>query len=266
MVLICADFDRAINAYQTILAVEPTCTVDETAQISMARFQLGNTALEIISPLNLKPNHRIIELLDGREAKLTSLAFSTDDFQADHHLFARRGLNPSEITPNQSFRLDDTACYGVKTFIVRVDAKAQISQADAGAVSGLDHIVINTPNPTRAIAHYGGKLGLGLRLDRTIKALKTRFLFFKTGGVILELIHRLDQGDTEPNELDNIWGLTWAVDNLEAAHARLLQHGLALSEIRKGRKPGSRVFTVKDGTLGIPTLFITHEERSKKAL
>jgi hypothetical protein len=31
---------------------------------------------------------------------------------------------------------------------------------------------------------------------------------------------------------------------------------IEVSEIRTGRKPGTRVFTVKDGTLGVPTLVL----------
>ena len=32
--------------------------------------------------------------------------------------------------------------------------------------------------------------------------------------------------------------------------------GLDVSEVRAGMKPGTRVFTVRDGTCGVPTLMI----------
>ena len=35
------------------------------------------------------------------------------------------------------------------------------------AVASLDHVVIRSPNPERAVALYAGRLGLSLRLDRT---------------------------------------------------------------------------------------------------
>ena len=51
------------------------------------------------------------------------------------------------------------------------------------------------------------------------------------------------------------------VDDLEAAHERLLDGGFDVSELRTGRKPGSRVFTIRNGTLNVPTLFISHDPK-----
>ena len=134
------------------------------------------------------------------------------------------------------------------------------SEVSGGAVSALDHIVINTPNPERAAATYGARLGLRFALDRTAEQWQTRFLFFRIGNLTLEVIHRLgDAQDTAGP--DRLWGLTWAVEDLDAAHARLGDADRDISEIRDGRKPGSRVFTVRDGTQGVPTLFIDHAPR-----
>ena len=121
-------------------------------------------------------------------------------------------------------------------------------------------LVINTPNPERAVANYGARLGLRFALDRTAEQWKTRFLFFRLGGLTLEIINRLGQ-DQDPNDPDFIWGLTWETDDLEAAHARLTASGHDLSEIRTGRKPGTTVFTVRDRTQDVPTLFIAHAKR-----
>ena len=82
----------------------------------------------------------------------------------------------------------------------------------------------------------------------------------KNGRLTLEIIHRLGEAHDVGAD-DNIWGLTWSVQNLDAAHDRLSKAGLNVSDIRKGRKPGSRVFTVRDGTLDVPTLFISHMPR-----
>jgi hypothetical protein len=103
-------------------------------------------------------------------------------------------------------------------------------------------------------------LGLDLALDRTREEWKTRFLFFRTGGLTFEVINRLGE-DHDPAAPDSIWGLTWTVDDLSAAHARLTEAGFNVSEQRTGRKPGSAVFTIRDGTLGVPTLFIAHSSR-----
>jgi hypothetical protein len=59
-----------------------------------------------------------------------------------------------------------------------------------------------------------------------------------------------------PGETDQLWGLSWRVPDADAARARLLSAGVDVSEVRKGRKPGTRVLSVKDGTCGVPTLLI----------
>jgi catechol 2,3-dioxygenase-like lactoylglutathione lyase family enzyme len=149
---------------------------------------------------------------------------------------------------------------GVKTFVLQPETPLPVQAAATGAATALDHLVINTPNPERAVANYGARLGLRFALDRTAEQWKTRFLFFRLGGLTLEVINRLGE-DQDPGSPDSIWGLTWETDDLEAAHARLSASGHDLSEIRTGRKPGTTVFTVRDRTQGVPTLFIAHAKR-----
>lgn len=220
---------------------------------------------------------RIDGLVGEKQGKLTSLAFETDDIETAHHVLTRRGLRLANIENRtsdsivsgerrswRSFRCPDEGCAGVKTFIVQTDQdKLSANSPPPGGITSLDHLVINTPNPERCAAHYGARLGLRRALDRTIDAFKTRFLFFRVGELTLEIIHRLDQ-TCEPDDPDKIWGLTWAVDDLLAAHARLTDLGLDISPIRKGRKPGSEVFTLRNKTMDIPTLFIAHTPKDRK--
>jgi hypothetical protein len=51
-------------------------------------------------------------------------------------------------------------------------------------------------------------------------------------------------------------GLSWRVPDAEAARERLKAAGLDVSEVRSGRKPGTRVLTLRDGTCGVPTLLL----------
>ena len=44
-------------------------------------------------------------------------------------------------------------------------------------------------------------------------------------------------------------------------HMRLLLAGFSVSDIRTGRRPGSKVFTVRDKTFGVPTLVLSVEAR-----
>ena len=114
--------------------------------------------------------------------------------------------------------------------------------------------MIATQEPERAAALYGARLGLDMTLDLSRPDWGVRLMFFRCGDLVVEIVHRLN--DEAATAIDNLWGLSWRVDNLDATHARLTASGLDVSEIRTGRRPGTRVFTVLTGSLGVPTLVI----------
>jgi catechol 2,3-dioxygenase-like lactoylglutathione lyase family enzyme len=102
---------------------------------------------------------------------------------------------------------------------------------------------VRTTHPNRAAALYGARLGLDMRLDRTEPKWGSRLMFFRCGDLIIEIVHDLKD---EPSDTpDRLWGLSWRVANAEAAHARLKAAGFNVSDVRPGRKPGTRVFTVR---------------------
>jgi hypothetical protein len=61
---------------------------------------------------------------------------------------------------------------------------------------------------------------------------------------------------------DKLWGLSWRVADIEATRARLASSGVEVSEVRDGRKPGTRVATVRSSTCGIPTLLVERTVRA----
>jgi len=77
-------------------------------------------------------------------------------------------------------------------------------------------------------------------------------MFFRCGDAVVELVHDVTIADGR----DRLWGLSWRVTNADAARARLAAAGLEVSEVRQGVKPGTRVFSVRAGTAGVPTLMI----------
>ncbi|MEQ3649853.1 VOC family protein [Hyphomonas sp.] len=272
-VLVCPEIGAATAVYESLLgrSADWRASADGAAT---AIFRLENTSLELMAPDGEGPvADRLREIISGEGPGLKSLAFGTADISAAHHKLTRRGLMPSDIIEGAStneidgkirkwtrFRCADPQTAGVKTFLISPEEALRVIDVPAGSATTLDHIVINTPNPDRALGLYGARLGLDLALDRTREEWKTRFLFFRTGGLTFEVIHRLGE-DHDPAAPDSIWGLTWAVDDLSATHARLTDAGFDVSGQRTGRKPGSTVFTVRDGTLGVPTLFIAHSSR-----
>ena len=127
------------------------------------------------------------------------------------------------------------------------------SDSDA-AGSGLDHVVIRTPNPERAVALYAGRLGLSLRLDRSEPSWGARLLFFRCGDLVIEVAHDLKAGLSD--EPDKLWGLSWRVADIARAHARVKSAGIEVSDIRIGRRAGTRLFTVRSHAAGVPTIMI----------
>ena len=58
-------------------------------------------------------------------------------------------------------------------------------------------------------------------------------------------------------------GMCWRVADIDATHARLAGAGVDVSEVRTGRKPGTRVMTVRNGTCGVPTLLVQPSARKR---
>lgn len=205
---------------------------------------------------------------DGAEG-LTGLAFVVADIDAAQRTCERRALKPStpiafaetgeggKLREGKHIDLDPEATFGVPITLVAYKDRQPAQPAPAiaaGAVTGLDHVVIRTTHPNRAAALYGARLGLDMRLDRTEPKWGARLMFFRCGDLIVEVVHNL--ADEPSDAPDKLWGLSWRTADVEAAHARLKVHGFDVSEIRPGRKPGTRVFTVRNNTLSIPTLFV----------
>jgi catechol 2,3-dioxygenase-like lactoylglutathione lyase family enzyme len=134
------------------------------------------------------------------------------------------------------------------------DPPSPVVHEEAACVSALDHVVVRTPNPERAIAFYAGRLGLDLRLDRSNPQWGARLLFFRCGDLVVEIAHDLRSGVSDAP--DQLWGLSWRVPDVAKANARLKAAGLDVTAPRDGRRPGSQVFSVKSRTEGVPTLVI----------
>src|SRR5262249_36339111 len=137
----------------------------------------------------------------------------------------------------------------------RLPVAAPVGSADA-IVTGIDHAVVQTADADAAIAFYRDGLGLRLALDRSFPDWGMRLVFMRVGGGTVGIAQPLDQAQRIPAGTDQVWGLSWRVPDADAARTRLAEAGLDVSEVRPGRKPGTRVISVRDGTCGVPTLFV----------
>ncbi|MEA2801527.1 MAG: hypothetical protein QOE49_1622 [Rhodospirillaceae bacterium] len=187
---------------------------------------------------------------------LSSMVFATSDLDKAAQLLERRAL-PSNRQGDRLI-LSRGATHGVPIDLCECRDRAMPSPLagsdEAASISALDHIVVRTPNPERAIAFYAGRLGLDLRLDRSNPDWGSRLLFFRCGDLVVEIAHDLKKGVSD--RPDHLWGLSWRTPDITKANARLRVAGIDVSEPRDGRRPGSQVFTVKNHTEGVPTLVI----------
>jgi catechol 2,3-dioxygenase-like lactoylglutathione lyase family enzyme len=271
IVILAPEIEIGAAVYGSLLGRAPDWRAVTDGGVATALFQLGNTALEIVAPAGHEPSaERLRTRITEEGPGLKSLAFRSSDIAGDHRALSRLALAPTAIEEGlsedmnrearrawRSFRTPQDSTAGIRWFFVEPGEGAlEPAEVPLGHVHALDHLVINTPNPDRAMALYGAKLGLRLAMDRTAPEWVVRLIFFRTGGLTVEIAHRLAHGE-DASGPDNFWGLTWRVGDIEAAHDRLAGLGFNVSEVRTGRRAGTRVFTVRDGTLNVPTLFIS---------
>ena len=262
--LVVHDLDAAVDRYAHLLGRDPDWR-GASGPVRHAWFQLGNTALDIIAPGDQGPSGA---WLAAHGEGLWGLAFASDDIEAERKRLARLSMSSTDAFPIRTKSeageariwptsiLDAEATAGVTTFLIGETPDwppCPVVGDEGAAVSGLDHVVVSTRHPNRAAALYGARLGLDFKLDRSNEAWGTRLMFFRCGDLVVEVAHQLK---TEPSDdPDSLWGLSWRVPDVAAAHARLAGT-FAVTDLREGRKPGTRVFTVKDAPAGVPTLII----------
>jgi catechol 2,3-dioxygenase-like lactoylglutathione lyase family enzyme len=254
------DFDAATDGYRRLLGREPDFAPREGAR--RAWFRFPNMALEVIAPDGAGPaGDRVRARLDAAGEGVWLAAFAVEDVAAASRLFNRRGL---EVEPAGA--LARVRAAGLE--FVLASAHSAISSKPIGDpasdIDGLDHIVVATPNPDRALGLYGAKFGLDLRLDRANQQWGVRQLFFRCGETVFEVAASL-KAPASPEAADSFGGLAWRVTDPDAAQARIAAAGFDVSEVRTGRKPGTKVFTVRDAPGGAPTLMIQQTPQLESA-
>jgi catechol 2,3-dioxygenase-like lactoylglutathione lyase family enzyme len=239
--------EAAVAGYEVLLGRRADRSA-ESRDATPLSIQLANVRLELAAATA------------GAAEGLSALAFAVADIGKARQLLERRALRPSSTDASRVLHITPEATHNVAIALVeRAPGPAcrplssTTGEPDA-AVAQLDHVVIRSPNPERAVALYAGRLGLSLRLDRSEPAWGARLLFFRCGDLIVEVAHDLKAGTSDGP--DRLWGLSWRVPDITKAHARLRTVGVNVSEIRAGRGPHTRVFTAKSHTAGVPTLVI----------
>lgn len=276
VVLAVRDLEEAMRSTTRLLGRTPSWRGEHPGEgTANTLFRLGNTYVELIAPVGEGKGASLLEgWLERHGEGIAGLAFGTSDIETCHRVFSEAKLEPRPVSPGMGRDLDSGAYRewrrvelspkrtgGVLLFAIEhqtpadVLVPAGVVGEESATVGGLDHVVVRTSDPDAAIGLYGESLGLRLALDRSFPQWGSRMLFFRIGGVTVEVVASLDESNDE-SEADRLSGLCWRVADAARAQARMSKAGFDVSEVREGRKPGTRVFSVRDGTCGVPTLVL----------
>jgi catechol 2,3-dioxygenase-like lactoylglutathione lyase family enzyme len=272
VVVLTGDIAAGAAAYQTLFAQAPSWKYSGDGA-DRVLFTLDNMSLELTAPGGDGPSgDRIRAVLAEQGEGLASLCFRTDDIAKMHRRLDRLTLKPEPVAELESrdassgatlswkrTRAASDMTHGIRLFFLeRSNERPHSVAIAAGPITAMDHVVVTTPDPERAAALYGARLGLEMALDRSHPEWG-RLMFFRCGDLVVEVSHR--PGKPADAAHDLLRGICWRVADIDATHARLAAAGVDVSEVRTGRKPGTRVMTVRNGTCGVPTLLVQPSEK-----
>ena len=233
-------------------------------------FKLENTYIELLAAQGEGLAADIVRAnLDKRGSSLGGIVVGTDSANDFIHHARDKGLAASDPIPGHgvdeitgaarhwhNIFWDPAAARGVFSFCIEHDGASSLPEATPtgeSPITAVDHIVVRTRSADAAKRFYGDQLGIRLALEQHVPDWGGTQLFFRASSMSIEVI----ASEKAPEE-DDLWGLAFKTASLDTTHQRLVNEGIDVSEIRDGRKPGTRVCTVKSHTLEVPTLLIEH--------
>jgi catechol 2,3-dioxygenase-like lactoylglutathione lyase family enzyme len=273
VVVLLADIKAGAKAYELLLGRAPSWR-SQTDGAETVLFTLDNMTLELMAPAGASATAdgiRTVIKIWGEG--LASMCFRVGDIAKMHRRLERLALKPGPIAEVESRDTDSGGTLSwkrtraatemtrsVRMFFLELAEERPHSAATAAApILALDHVVVSTEDPERAAALYGARLGLDMALDRSHQEWG-QLMFFRCGDLIVEVVRRPVAGADQSR--DKLWGLSWRVADIDATRARLVASGIDVSEVRAGRRPGTRVLSVRSGACGIHTLLLERTGRS----
>jgi catechol 2,3-dioxygenase-like lactoylglutathione lyase family enzyme len=273
LVVLLEDLAAGAKAYELLLGRAPSWR-GESEGAQTVLFTLDNTTLELMAPAGASPTaDRIRSVIKLWGEGLASICFRVDDIAKAHRRLDRVALKPDPVAEVESrdlgsgqtlrwkrTRVATELARGVRMFFLELGQERPLSPAvTAAPITALDHVVVSTEDPERAAALYGARLGLDMALDRSHQDWG-QLMFFRCGDLIVEVVKRPVAGSDQTH--DKLWGLSWRVADIDATRARLVAADIDVSEVRAGRKPGTRVMSVRAGACGVHTLLLERTARA----
>ncbi len=271
LVITVDDLSSAVEDYTKVLGFPPTWRGEHPEKgTENALFPLQNTYLELMAAKGDGLYADIVKTnLENKGEGLFGIVLGTEDLEAFKNNLTENGIETGEIFEGKGFEpnlnltrtwknlfLDPSITRDLFVFpIEHISGELPPAKEDISHVNRLDAAVINTNDPDGFISLYRDKFGIRLALDNFIKQWKTRILFFRINKTTIEVINKESQ---EQKPQDSLWGLSWSVDDIKAAHERLVSQGVEVTNVKDGIKPKTLVCSIKSHTRGVPTLLIQH--------
>ena len=134
-----------------------------------------------------------------------------------------------------------------------VEGAGPIHAAHPLAASGLDHVVVLTPDLERTSEAIATVTGCELRRIREVGTMRQGFHRIGRGGLIVELVERPDVAAGSAA----FWGVVLIVDDLDAACELIGPE--RISPPKDAVQPGRRIATVRsDAGVGFPLALMSH--------
>lgn len=271
IIIAVSDLAQASAEYGLLLGRRPSWQGSHPEYgTSNTLFKLDNTYIELLAGTGEGMGaDAVTSMLGGRTQGLGGLVFGTDSCESFLEHTRDMGLEVTDPIPghgtdsasgkerswrNMFWRPEEAR--GIFSFAICHNSGTSLPPATEtaeGAVRGVDHVVVETQDANAAKRFYGEQLGIRLALEQDVPDWGGTQLFFRCNSMSIEVIA---SDKAAPD--DALWGLALKTDDIVKTHARLQSSGVAVSEIREGRKPGTTVCTVKSHTLGVRTLLISH--------
>ena len=206
-----------------------------------ACFQLTNVCLRLVTT-------------GGRQG-LKQLVFQSGDLAAAKERLKSMGISVIDAESDDDFlSLSSDTTRGISLAVTTAMDSTVLNEATTPLIAGLDHAVIASGDGDYTAALLGGRLQLDMRLDLTNPDWDSRLMFFRCGDLIIEVYQPLSK--PLPVAQDRFFGLSWRTLDIDETHGLLSARGFNVSPVKAGRKPGTRVCTVRDKTHGVPTLIL----------
>ncbi len=202
----------------------------------------------------------------NQENGMKALSFQSDSIEDDLEKFKIKGLKVSEIKKKEFIDAEnsiieilfftiikenkfglDLVIFEEKNLFSKNEIKRENDQ-----ISKFNQVVIYTSesNDLKKLLMQGLDIRCALDKEFDFGNGKIRMMFFRVGGVTIEVV------ENKENEGTFFGGIGWHTENMRFCHKRLSENNFDISEIRKGRKPGTLVSTIKNAPLNIPTILI----------